>query len=106
MVTSFRIVPFLKIRKQWTARITEFEWNHHFVDVQDSGPFQSWHHRHEFEAGRRDDVAGTLIRDVIDYEVGLGLLGRLADALFVRRQIEHAFAERQRRLPALLGRFS
>ena len=43
--TSFRMFPFLPFRAQWIARITEFEWDHHFADVQDKGPFKKWHSR-------------------------------------------------------------
>ena len=69
--TSFRIIPFLPLRKRWIARITEFEWNRYFADMQDEGPFKSWHHRHEFAHSTREGRPGTLIRDVIDYEVGI-----------------------------------
>ena len=103
IVTSFRVFPFLPIRAQWIARITEFEWNHYFADVQDKGPFQSWHHRHEFAAEARENVAGTLVRDVIDYEVGFGFIGAIANALFIRRQMENTFAQRQHTLPKLLS---
>lgn len=102
LITSFRIVPFLPFRKEWIARITEFEWNHHFADVQDQGPFRSWHHRHEFVGDSKDSQSGTTIRDVIDYEIGFGFLGQVAEALVVRRQLKHAFQERQKRLPQLL----
>jgi len=102
IVTSFRVFPFLPVRAQWIARITEFEWNHHFAGVQDKGPFKRWHHRHEFHAETREGVAGTLVRDVIDYEVGLGLLGTLVNALFLRRRMQSTFAQRQQILPKLL----
>ncbi len=102
IVTSFRLIPFLPFRAQWTARITEFQWNHHFADVQDKGPFKQWHHRHELISEQRQSVSGTLVRDIIDYEVGFGWLGALAEALFVRRQMQRTFAERQQILPDLL----
>ncbi len=103
IVTSFLVVPFLPIRAQWIARITEFEWNNHFADVQDQGPFKKWHHRHEFAALTREGVSGTLVRDVIDYEVGFSFLGGIANALFVRHQMESTFAQRQHTLPQLLA---
>ena len=106
IVTSFRVFPFLPIRAQWIARITEFEWNHHFADVQDKGPFKIWHHRHEFVAQTRDGVAGTLVRDVIDYEVGFSFVGAITNAVFVRRQMENTFAQRQKSLPKLLSQQS
>jgi len=102
LVTSFRLAPFLPFRKRWIARITEFEWNHYFADTQDQGPFKSWHHRHEFQAASRSGVEGTIIRDVIDYEVGFGFLGSLANAFFVRGPIRNTFAARQEKLPELL----
>jgi ligand-binding SRPBCC domain-containing protein len=104
IVTSFRVIPFLPIRGQWIARITEFDWNYYFADVQEKGPFRRWHHRHEFVAEKRAGIAGTLVRDQIDYEVGFSFLGSVANALFVRRQMEHTFTERQQRLPLLLGK--
>ena len=103
IVSSFRVFPFLSMRAKWIARITEFEWNHHFADVQDKGPFKSWHHRHEFVAEARSGVEGTLVRDVIDYEVGFGFVGAIANALLIRRQMEKTFAQRQQILPALLA---
>ena len=103
IVTSFRLFPFLPVRARWIARITEFEWNHYFADVQDVGPFKSWHHRHEFGAESRDGIAGTLVRDRIVYEVGFGYLGTIANAIFVRRQMRDIFAQRQQILPKLLS---
>jgi ligand-binding SRPBCC domain-containing protein len=106
IVTSFRVFPLLPVRAQWIARITEFEWNHHFADVQDQGPFKTWHHRHEFVTQIRDGVAGTLVRDVIDYKVGFGFIGAIANALFIGRQMEKTFAQRQQTLPKLLAQQS
>jgi ligand-binding SRPBCC domain-containing protein len=102
IVTSFRPLPALPFRAPWIARITEFEWNHHFADVQDRGPFRRFHHRHEFSAEERDGVSGTIVRDCIEYEVGFGLLGAIAQKLFVGRQITRTFLHRQRVLEGLL----
>jgi len=103
IVTSFRIVPFLPIRAQWIARITEFEWNHHFADVQEKGPFKSWRHRHEFAREIRDGIDGTLVGDLIDYDPGFGPAGSLANQLFIRPQTQSTFAARQKILPDLLS---
>jgi len=103
IVTSFRVVPFLPFRAQWIALITEFEWNHHFADVQKKGPFKSFHHRHELIAERRDGVNGTVVRDVIEYDVGFGWLGKLAQRIFVSRQLSRTFEYRQKALEKLLG---
>jgi ligand-binding SRPBCC domain-containing protein len=102
--TSFRVLPFLPLRALWIARITEFEFNHHFVDVQQKGPFKQWRHRHEFVAEIRDGISGTLVRDSIEYEVGFGPLGALANSLFVAAQMRRTFKLRQQKLPQLLSR--
>jgi len=103
MVTSFRVVPFLPFRAQWIARITEFEWNHFFADVQEKGPFKRWHHRHELTPETKDGVHGTCVTDVVDYDVGFGLVGDLASTLLIRHQIAQTFAIRQQILPRLLS---
>jgi ligand-binding SRPBCC domain-containing protein len=102
IVTSFRLFPFLPARARWIARITEFEWNHCFADVQHEGPFKRWHHRHEFLPETRNGISGTLVRDVIEYQVGFGPLGAFANSLFVERQVRRTFAQRQQILPRLL----
>jgi ligand-binding SRPBCC domain-containing protein len=103
IVTSFRPIPFLPFRAKWTARIVEFEWNHYFVDVQEKGPFQSFRHRHELVAEERNGIMGTVVRDAIEYEVGFGFVGDLAQKFFVARKFEKTFAYRQRALEKLLG---
>lgn len=103
IVTSFRVVPFLPFRKQWTALITEFEWNHHFADVQKKGPFKSFHHRHELSEETRHGMRGTVVRDVIRYDVGFGWLGEIAQRVFVGSQLQGTFEYRQKALEKLLG---
>jgi ligand-binding SRPBCC domain-containing protein len=101
--TSLRPISWLSWRRKWTAAITEFEWNHHFADVQQKGPFKRWHHRHEFLEDNRNGFNGTLVRDVIEYEVGFGPLGALANSLFIERQIAKTFDYRQKILPKLFS---
>lgn len=102
MVISFRPVPKIAYRIGWIARITEFEWNDRFCDEQLKGPFTSWKHCHRIAAEERDGVAGTVIVDDLEYAVPMGPLGAVANALFVRKQMEATFAYRQERLAEIL----
>jgi len=104
IATSFRLVPLLRFRGIWIAHITEFEWNHHFADEQKNGPFKTFHHRHEFEQKDRNGVRGTLVRDVIDYEVGFGLAGIIAQKLVIARIFRKMFEYRQQAVEKLLLR--
>jgi ligand-binding SRPBCC domain-containing protein len=103
IATSFRPFRIFPWRREWIAAVTEFEWDHHFADVQQKGPFKRWHHRHEFLAENRNGVDGTLVGDRIEYEVGFGALGVVANSLFIAGQMRHTFAERQKILPRLLA---
>lgn len=101
ILTSFRIIPYLPFRRKWTARITEFDWNRYFADEQQHGPFKSFHHRHELKPETRQGNAGTLVKDIIDYEIGFGPLDPIAN-LFVFRQLHKTFQHRQRALEKIL----
>jgi ligand-binding SRPBCC domain-containing protein len=103
IVTSFRVVPFLGVRATWIARITEFEWNHHFADMQVKGPFRLWRHRHELHGESRGGVSGTTVSDKIECQVGFGALGRAALKFMLARQIASTFRYRQKVLPQLLA---
>jgi ligand-binding SRPBCC domain-containing protein len=99
---SFRPFPFSPIRVPWEAEIVEFEWNDHFCDLQLRGPFAYWRHCHRISALTRDDVAGTLLKDAVEYEMPLGALGELAHSIAVKRQIGKMFDFRQKRTAQLL----
>ncbi|HVO62160.1 MAG TPA: SRPBCC family protein [Terriglobales bacterium] len=103
ILTSLRLIPYLPFRRKWTARITEFDWNHYFADVQQEGPFKSFHHRHELTPEKRQTEMGTVIKDVIDYEIGFGPLDPIAN-LLVSRQLHKTFQYRQAALDTILCR--
>jgi hypothetical protein len=44
-----------------------------------------------------------VVRDAIDYDIGFGVLGMVAQTLFVERQLRNTFAYRQRALLRLLS---
>jgi len=102
MVISFRPISFLPFRLGWLARITEFEWNDHFCDIQVKGPFATWRHCHRIATETRDGVAGTAITDDLEYSLPLGPLGLIANELFVARQMKATFAYRQKKLEEIL----
>ena len=104
MTLSFRPVPFSPIRVSWDARITEFVWNDHFCDQQDSGPFAYWRHCHRIEPNidPLTSLEGSLLHDVVEYELPLGRLGEIANGLLIRRQLSGTFAYRQKRTRELL----
>ncbi len=81
----------LGVPLRWVSRIESWEPNVRFVDRQLSGPYALWHHTHEFAA--LDD--GTLISDTVRYSLGFGILGELARAVQVQRDLDNIFDYRR-----------
>lgn len=82
----------------WRVRHTKLEPPELFEDVQVSGPFAHWRHRHifsEVETGER-----TRITDIVNW--GLPLALRPA-APIVRRELRKLFGYRERALREFLG---
>jgi ligand-binding SRPBCC domain-containing protein len=73
-----------------TTRITAFDRPHRFVDEQSSGPFARFRHEHRFE-GR---AGGTLMIDDWEHVAPFGLLGRLVDAVILRRLMKRLLETR------------
>lgn len=78
---------------RWRARHTAYEPPELFEDIQDSGPFAFWLHRHRF-AKTSDNT--SRLTDEIHYSLPVGALGRLLGGAMAERTIEAMFAYRHR----------
>lgn len=70
--------------QHFTSRITAFDPPRSFQDSMQRGAFRSFVHDHFFE----DERGGTRMIDVVTFAAPLGLLGRAAEKLFLRRYLE------------------
>ena len=68
------------VRQRLTTKITQFDAPHHFRDSMVAGAFQRFDHDHHFTC----DDGRVLMKDTFDYTSPLGLLGRLADVMFLK----------------------
>ena len=48
MLISYTIYPFMMLPVQWVTEITKVGKPFLFEDRQKSGPYESWHHQHQF----------------------------------------------------------
>lgn len=87
MIITYRIRALAGISMTWVTEITQVLGNQLFVDEQRFGPYRFWHHQHHF---RKVDE-GTEVRDIVRYSLPLGLVGRLAHAIFVRERLNEIF---------------
>lgn len=67
------------VRQSLSGRISAYDRPRHFQDTMLRGAFRHLRHDHYFEPVD----GGTLMRDVIEYAAPFGLLGRLAERLFL-----------------------
>lgn len=75
---------------QWRTIIQAWEPGRLFVDAQERGPYRAWWHEHHFEARG----AQTYMEDRVYYAPPFGVLGDLANALFVRPMLRRIFGFR------------
>lgn len=75
-----------------TSKIVEFDRPHAFTDVMVTGPFKSFRHDHHFTV----DGGRTVMHDVFVFESPFGVLGRLANALVLRRYMTDLLERRNR----------
>lgn len=80
------------IPSRWVAEHTAYDPPRMFEDVQISGPFASWRHRHIIEP--HED--GAVLRDEIEFEPPMSIIGDLAAPLFILPRIEKMFDYRHR----------
>ena len=84
----------------WVAEHVAYDPPHEFRDVQRSGPFASWDHRHQFTANGEDSSTMT---DEVTYELPLGPVGSTVAGQVVRGQLEQMFGYRHRQTVADLS---
>ena len=86
---------------KWEVRHTDYVEGVSFRDEQIRGPFTRWVHTHRFEP---TEDGGCMVEDHVDWELPLGLAGRLLGGSTVEHELERLFAFRHQRLAGDLDR--
>lgn len=73
-----------------TSRITQMDAPNSFIDEMTSGPFARMHHKHLFILQGKQ----TLMIDEFNYASPFGIVGRLADWLFVEKYMRKLLTSR------------
>ena len=80
------------IYQKLTSKITEYNRPNYFTDEMISGAFDRFKHEHHFE-----NINGKiLMMDIFDYKSPLGILGKLADTMFLKKYMTKLLSERNR----------
>jgi ligand-binding SRPBCC domain-containing protein len=99
-IISYIVKPVLGIPLEWVTEISHVEEGKFFVDEQRFGPYSFWHHQHFF----REVNGGVEMTDIVHYKVPLGILGDIANAIFVKHQLKQIFDFRYQKLEQVFGK--
>jgi len=72
------------------------------VDEQRVGPDKIWHHQHFLESTSK----GTLMKDIVIYQPPLGILGKIANQIVIKKKLDEIFSHRTKVLNELFHRSS
>jgi ligand-binding SRPBCC domain-containing protein len=101
MIITYKVSPILGIKLNWMTEITHVKDYQYFVDEQRIGPYSMWHHQHKIEPIE----GGVLMTDIITYQPPMGILGVIANSLFIKKQLQHIFDYRKIALEMRFGNF-
>lgn len=97
MIISYAVKPMLGISTNWVTEITHIKDKNYFVDEQRVGPYTMWHHQHIISPIEN----GVLMKDIVSYRPPMGILGDLANVLFIRKKLNQIFDHRTKVLDSL-----
>lgn len=98
-IIEYYVKPILGIKLHWVTEITHVKQNEYFVDEQRFGPYAFWHHKHFF----KETPNGVEMYDVVHYKLPFGILGKLANALFVKKQLQEVFDYRFKKVDEIFN---
>lgn len=78
------------VTQKLTSKITEFEKPNYFTDEMVEGAFKKFRHEHHFSSFEN----GTLMIDIFDYESPFGIVGQIADKLFLKKYMKNLLNKR------------
>lgn len=100
LMIAYTVKPLLGISMNWVTEITHVKDRNYFVDEQRKGPYKIWHHEHHF----KEIEEGVEMTDIVSYELPMGVLGRLAHPILVRKKLEEIFDYRNKVIEEIFGK--
>ena len=99
LMIEYIVRPLLGIPMKWITEIKYVHDKQFFVDEQRKGPYKIWHHEHHF----KEVEGGVEMTDIVSYEIPLGILGRIAHPIIVKKKLEEIFDYRFKRVDEIFG---
>ena len=99
MVITYTLYPFMMIPVRWETEIVSVNKPFFFEDMQNSGPYEYWHHKHTF----KEIQGGVEMTDSLQYSLPMSLFGEIVNTLIVSMRLAEVFNYRKKRIEELLG---
>lgn len=87
MLINQKVKTIFGIKRSWITQILHEDEPNYFVDEQKFGPFRFWHHQHIFT----EVFGGIEVEDIIHYSLPFGILGRLFNAIYIKKKLKKIF---------------
>jgi ligand-binding SRPBCC domain-containing protein len=83
----------------WVTEITHVKNLEFFVDEQRFGPYAFWHHKHFL----KQVDGGVEMIDIVHYKAPFGIIGRIANTMFIEKKIKEIFDFRYKKLEEIFN---
>lgn len=97
MKIDYTVKPLFGIKFRWQTEICKVQRHKYFTDKQLRGPYSFWEHTHTFE----EVNVGILMKDVVNYKLPFGLIGKALHSIIIKGKVESIFAYRKKILESL-----
>lgn len=98
-IIEYNVSPILGVKLHWVTEITHVKDKAYFVDEQRFGPYTFWHHKHFL----KETSQGIEMNDLVHYKLPFGILGKIANELFVKKQLNEVFEYRYKKVNELFN---
>jgi ligand-binding SRPBCC domain-containing protein len=99
-IIEYYVTPVAGIKMHWITEITHVKHKEYFVDEQRFGPYAMWHHKHFL----KEVPGGVEMTDIVHYKAPYGIFGKLANTLFIKKQLKTIFDFRYKKMEELFNR--
>lgn len=101
MIITYKVRPLFNIPVSWVTEITQVRKGEYFIDNQKSGPYRFWHHQHFL----KEIEGGVEMIDIVNYAAPFGLIGVLAEKIFINKKVRGIFEYREKKLFEIFGKY-
>lgn len=102
MIITYKVSPVAGIKLNWMTEITQVVDHKYFIDEQRFGPYKFWHHQHHF----RQVPGGVEMTDILTYGLPFGIIGNIANSVFIASKLQQIFNFRKQKTIELFGDYT